>query len=149
MNENKSELQNFELNCLRFSISTYKYLFRTVSHISFLYNRFFAVILCLILVTFSPLKIQPTNNVIIVAVAYYFKSDKKFTNYSAPDLGSSLGTKTAGNSAVGKAGDLSFSFLDDGHGEDGQVTVDDAAADGLALLLSGAALAVTGVSLAQ
>ena len=67
----------------------------------------------------------------------------------SPDLGSSLGTKTARNSAVGQAGDLSLSFLDDGHGEDGQVSVDDATADGLALLLSGTALTVAGVSLAE
>ena len=66
-----------------------------------------------------------------------------------PDLRSTLGTETAGNSAVGQAGNLSLALLDDGHGEDGQVSVDDASADGLSLLLSSTALTVAGVSLAE
>ena len=66
-----------------------------------------------------------------------------------PDLGSTLGTETSWNSAVGQARDLGFAFLDDGHGENGQVSVDDASADGFTLAFSGAALAVARVALAE
>lgn len=66
-----------------------------------------------------------------------------------PDLGSTLGSETAGNGAVGKAGNLGVTLLDDGQGQDGQVSVDDAAADGLALAFTGTALTVAGVTLAE
>ena len=42
-----------------------------------------------------------------------------------------------------------LSLLNNDHGEDGQVGVDDAAPDGLALLLSGAPLPEAGVSLLE
>ena len=66
-----------------------------------------------------------------------------------PDLGSALGTETSWDGAVGQAGDLSLAFLDDGHGENGQVSVNDASADGFTLALTGTALAVAGVALAE
>ena len=66
-----------------------------------------------------------------------------------PDLGSALGTETSWDSAIGQAGDLSLTFLDDGHGENGQVSVNDASADGFTLALTGTALAVAGVALAE
>jgi len=65
------------------------------------------------------------------------------------DLGGALGTKTLGVDSVGDAGDIGLSLLDDGESEDGQVHGDDAAADGLALALTGAARAVAGVSLGE
>merc|ERR1740128_446303 len=42
------------------------------------------------------------------------------------DLGSPLGSKPPGHGVVGESRDLSLALLDDGHGEDGQVTVHDA-----------------------
>ena len=53
-----------------------------------------------------------------------------------PDLGSPLGSEPPGDGVVGEAGDLVVSLLDDGHGDDGEVAVDDAAADGLPLALT-------------
>ena len=66
-----------------------------------------------------------------------------------PDLGGTLGSETTGNGAVGKAGNLGVTLLDDGQRQDGQVSVDDAAADGLALAFTGTALTVAGVTLAE
>lgn len=43
---------------------------------------------------------------------------------------------------IGQAGDVGIALLDDGEGQDGQVHAGDAAADGLALALAGAAGAV-------
>ena len=65
------------------------------------------------------------------------------------DLGSPLGTETAGDGVVGEAGNLALALLDDGHRQNGKVAVDDAAADGLSLALTGAALAVARVALAE
>ena len=42
-----------------------------------------------------------------------------------------------GDGVVGQAGDLSLSLLDDGHGENSQVSVDDASTHRLTLALSG------------
>ena len=42
-----------------------------------------------------------------------------------------------GDGVVGQAGDLGLSLLDDGHGEDSQVSVDDASTHRLTLALSG------------
>ena len=66
-----------------------------------------------------------------------------------PDLGSPLGSETAGDGVVGEAGNLAIALLDDGHREDGEVAVDDAAANRLSLALTGAALTVAGVALAE
>merc|ERR1719220_1451435 len=53
-----------------------------------------------------------------------------------PDLASTLGSQPASDRVVGQSGDLSLSLLDDGHGEDREVAVDDAPADRLPLTLS-------------
>jgi len=66
-----------------------------------------------------------------------------------PDLGRPLGPKPAGLGVVRQAGDLRLSLLHNDHGEDGQVGVDDAAPDGLALLLAGAPLAEASVALLE
>jgi hypothetical protein len=50
---------------------------------------------------------------------------------------------------VGKAGDVGLANLDDGKGKDGKVGGDDAATDGLALALTGAAGAVARVALGE
>ena len=53
-----------------------------------------------------------------------------------PDLAGSLGPESPGDGVVGQPGDLGVSLLDDGQVEDGQVTVNNATAHGLALTLS-------------
>lgn len=50
---------------------------------------------------------------------------------------------------VGQAGDVGLALLDDAEGEDGEVHADDAAADGLALALTGASGAVAGVAVGE
>lgn len=65
------------------------------------------------------------------------------------DLGGALGAEALGVDDVGEAGDVGLALLDDGEGEDGEVHADDAATDGLALALTGAAGAVAGVSLGE
>jgi len=65
------------------------------------------------------------------------------------DVGGTLGSQTPGDGVVGQSGDLGLALLDDGQGQDGEVSVDDAAADGLALPLAGAALAVATVALLE
>lgn len=50
---------------------------------------------------------------------------------------------------VGEAGDVGLANLDDGEGEDGEIGSDDAATDGLALALTGAAGAVAGVAVGE
>ena len=56
-----------------------------------------------------------------------------------PDLGCPLGTETLGEDVVGESGDFVLALLDDDDGEDGDIGTDDAAADGFALALTGAA----------
>ena len=65
------------------------------------------------------------------------------------DLGRPLGTETLGEDVVGQAGDLVLALLDDHEGEDSDVRADDAAADGLALALAGAAGAVARVAVRE
>lgn len=65
------------------------------------------------------------------------------------DLRGALGTKTLGVDGVGETGQLSLALLDDGESEDSKVGGDDAATDGLALALAGAAGAVAGVALTE
>merc|ERR1719308_545783 len=60
-----------------------------------------------------------------------------------------LRSQPPGHGVSGESGDLGLAGLDDGHRHDGKVGVDDAAADGLALPLTGAALAVVGVTLLE
>lgn len=50
---------------------------------------------------------------------------------------------------VGQAGEVVVALLDDGEGEDGQIHADDAATDGLALALTGAAGTVAGVAFGE
>ena len=66
-----------------------------------------------------------------------------------PDLGGALGAQTPGDGVVGQSGDLLFALLDDGHGQHGQVLVDDATAHRLALPFARAALTVARVALGQ
>merc|ERR1719352_413359 len=66
-----------------------------------------------------------------------------------PDLASALGSQPARDGVVGQSGDLSLSLLDDGHGQDGEVAVDDASADRLPLAFSILAGPVAGSSLLQ
>ena len=66
-----------------------------------------------------------------------------------PDLAGTLGSQPARDGVVGQSGDLSLSLLDDGHGQDGEVAVDDAPADRLPLALSILARAVAGGALLQ
>merc|ERR1719479_436007 len=66
-----------------------------------------------------------------------------------PNLGRPLGPEPAGLGVVGKAGDLRLSLLDDDHGKNRQVGVNDAPPDGLALLLTGAPLAEAGMALLE
>jgi hypothetical protein len=65
------------------------------------------------------------------------------------DLGGALGTKALGVNDVGEAGDVGIALLDDAEGKDGEVLADDAATDGLALALTGAAGAVAGVAVGE
>ena len=66
-----------------------------------------------------------------------------------PNLAGTLGSQPARDGVVGQSGNLSFSLLDDGHGQDGEVAVDDAPADRLPLALSILARAVAGGALLQ
>lgn len=65
------------------------------------------------------------------------------------DLGSTLGSKALGMGDVGQASDVVVTLLDDNEGENREVHTDDAATDGLALALTGAAGAVAAVSLGE
>jgi hypothetical protein len=65
------------------------------------------------------------------------------------DLGGSLGPESAGNGAVGKAGDLVVALLDDDHREDREVAIDDATTHRLTLALSGTTLTVARVALGK
>jgi hypothetical protein len=65
------------------------------------------------------------------------------------DLGGALGAQALGVDNIGQAGDVLLALLDDGEGEDGEVLADDAATDGLALALAGAAGAVARVAVGQ
>jgi len=65
------------------------------------------------------------------------------------DLGCALGTKTLGVDDVSEAGDIGVALLDDREGEDGEVHCDDAATDGFALALTGAAGSVAGVAIGE
>jgi hypothetical protein len=67
----------------------------------------------------------------------------------SPNLGCPLGSKATRNSVIGEPGNFLVSFLHDGATQDGQVSVDDAAANGLSLALTGTTLAVARVSLGQ
>lgn len=62
------------------------------------------------------------------------------------NLAGALGAEALGVDDVGQAGDVGIALLDDGEGEDGEVHAGDAAADGLALALAGAAGAVARVA---
>merc|ERR1719209_1167930 len=66
-----------------------------------------------------------------------------------PDLAGTLGSQPARDGVVGQSGNLSLSLLDDGHGEDGEVAVDDAPADRFPLALSILARPVASGSLLQ
>lgn len=67
----------------------------------------------------------------------------------AADLGGTLGTEALGLNGVGEAGNVFVTLLDDGESEDSQVLGDDAATDGLALALTGAAGTVAGVAFGE
>jgi hypothetical protein len=67
----------------------------------------------------------------------------------AADLGGTLGAETLGVDNVGKAGDVVLTLLDNSEGKDGQVHGNDAAADRLALALTGTAGAVARVALSE
>lgn len=67
----------------------------------------------------------------------------------AADLGGTLGAETLGVDNVGKAGDVVLTLLDNSEGKDGQVHGNDAAADGLALALTGTAGAVARVAVSE
>ena len=53
----------------------------------------------------------------------------------------------SGDSVIGKAGDISLSLLDDGHGEDSEVSVDNTSTDRFPLTLSSTPWAVASCSL--
>jgi hypothetical protein len=65
------------------------------------------------------------------------------------NLGGALGAQALGVHDVGDAGDVVVALLDDREREDGQVHGDDAAADGFALALTGAAGSVAGVAVGE
>ena len=65
------------------------------------------------------------------------------------DLGSALGAETLGLNGIGEAGDVGLALLDDGKSENGEIGTDDAAADRLALALTGAAGAVARVAIGK
>lgn len=67
----------------------------------------------------------------------------------AADLGGTLGAETLGVDNVGKAGDVVLTLLDNSEGKDRQVHGNDAAADGLALALTGTAGAVARVAISE
>lgn len=66
-----------------------------------------------------------------------------------PNLGGALGAEALGVDGVGEAGNVLLALLDDRESEDGEIAADDAAADGLALALAGAAGSVAGVALGE
>merc|ERR1719500_456966 len=66
-----------------------------------------------------------------------------------PDLAGTLRSQPAGDGVVGQSGDLCLSLLDDGHGKDGEVSVNNAPADRLPLALSILAGPVASSSLLQ
>jgi len=66
-----------------------------------------------------------------------------------PDVRGTLGSQTPGDGVVGQSGDLGITLLDDGHGQNGKVSVNDASADGLTLPLTGTTLAVASVTLLE
>lgn len=66
-----------------------------------------------------------------------------------PDLGRPLGTETLGKDVLSQPGDLVLALLDDDEREDGDIGTDDAAADGFALALTGAAGTVARVAVAE
>lgn len=53
-----------------------------------------------------------------------------------PDLAGTLGSKSPGDGVVGESGDLTLTLLDDGQVENGEITVNNTAADRLTLALS-------------
>jgi len=65
------------------------------------------------------------------------------------DLGGALGAETLGLDGIGEAGDVGLALLDNGKSEDGEIGTDDAAADRLALTLTGTAGAVAGVAVGK
>jgi len=65
------------------------------------------------------------------------------------DLGGTLGSQAAGLSGVGQTGDVIITSLHNNEVEDGKISRDDAASDGLALALSSLALTVARMSLLQ
>lgn len=65
------------------------------------------------------------------------------------DLGRALRAQSLGVDGVGHAWDVVVALLDDGEGQDGEVHGDDAAADGFALALAGAAGAEAGVAVGE
>ena len=66
-----------------------------------------------------------------------------------PDLGGPLGSETLGEDGVGKTGNVVVSLLDDDDREDGNVGVDDASTDRLALALAVSTGSVTRVTVGQ
>ena len=65
------------------------------------------------------------------------------------DLGSTLGTETAGNGGVSETGEGAFTLLSDDNGQDGQISTDDTTADGLALTFTSTTGTVAGVTLGE
>jgi len=65
------------------------------------------------------------------------------------DLRCALGTKTLGVHDVCQTGDIGVTLLDDAERQDGQVHGDDAAADRLALALTGSTGSVAGVAVGE
>jgi len=67
----------------------------------------------------------------------------------SPDLGGTLGTETLGENVIGETWDLLFTLLDDDDGENGDIGVDDATTDGLALTFTGSTSSVARVTVSQ
>ena len=65
------------------------------------------------------------------------------------DLSCALGTETLGVDDVGDAWDIGIALLDDGECEDRKIHCNDAATDGFALALTGAAGSVAGVAIGE
>jgi len=66
-----------------------------------------------------------------------------------PDLGSPLGTEALGENILGETRKWSLALLDDHEREDGNIGADNAAADGFALALTGAAGSVARVAVGK
>ena len=66
-----------------------------------------------------------------------------------PDLRCSLGTETLGQDVVGQSRDVAVALLDDDERQDGDIGTNNAAADGFALALTGAADAVARVTIGE